>query len=49
MKKFRIYYIKNGAKLTKLIYAETLQEAKKMIKGMQLLMIREIDTSPEED
>ena len=48
MKTFRVFYIKKGTKLTKLVYADTLQEAKAKFKGMQILQIKEIDTSPEE-
>ena len=49
MKTFRVFYIKKGTKLTKLVYADTLQEAKAKFKGMQILQIKEIDTSPQED
>ena len=49
MKTYRVFYIKNGTKLTKLVYADTLPEAKAKFKGMQILLIHEIDTSPEED
>lgn len=49
MKTYRVFYIKNGTKLTKLVYADTLPEVKAKFKGMQILQIKEIDTSPEED
>jgi hypothetical protein len=48
MKTYRVFYIKNGAKLTKLVYADSKPEAKAKFKGMQILLIHEIDTSPEE-
>lgn len=49
MKTYRVYYIKNGEKLTKLVYADTKAEVKEKLKGMQILLIKEIDTSPQED
>lgn len=49
MKKYRVYFIKNGIKLTKLVYADSMLEVNDMFKGINILFIKEIDPLPLED
>lgn len=49
MKKYRIYFIKNGIKLTKLVNAESMTEVFSMFKGVNILLVKEIDSLPLED
>lgn len=48
MRQFRVYFIKNGIKLTKLVYADSLLQVFEMFKDLDILMVREID-NPEFD
>ena len=47
MKCYRIFYIKNGIKLTKLVYAISLLEARKDFEQYIILSVAQIDQEPE--
>jgi hypothetical protein len=47
MKTYRVFFIKNGIKLTKLVYAESMIEIISMFKNMEILLIKEIDDLPQ--
>lgn len=49
MKTYRVFFIKNGIKLTKLVYAESMIEVIGMFKNMEILLIKEIDDLPQGD
>ena len=49
MKTYRIFFIKNGIKLTKLVYAESMIEVINAFKDMEILLIKEIDDLPQGD
>ena len=49
MKCFRVYFKKDGINLTKLVYAESLFEVLTKFKGMDIIMIKELDVLPEGD
>jgi hypothetical protein len=49
MKTYRVYFKKNGIKLTKLVYADSLLDAIKMFEGIEIIDIKEIDKVQEED
>lgn len=49
MKKYRVYFIKNGIKLTKLVHADSMTDLLSMFKGVDILLIKEIDLLPLED
>jgi hypothetical protein len=48
MRQFRVYFRKNGIKLTKLVYAESLLDIFKMFEEVDIILIQEID-APEPD
>jgi hypothetical protein len=45
MKCYRVFYIKNGMKLTKLVHAISSLEARKMFEDYVILSVVEIDQS----
>jgi hypothetical protein len=49
MKIYRVYFIRDGIKKTKLVDAESPYEAKKMkcFIGVHFVLIREVDMAPE--
>jgi hypothetical protein len=49
MRCFRVYFKKNGINLTKLVYAESLLEVLNQFKGIDVLMVKEIDMLPDGD
>ena len=49
MKTYRVFFIKNGIKLTKLVYAESMIEVINAFKNMEILLIKEIDDLPQGD
>ena len=49
MKQYRIYFIRDDKRLTKLVYAETFSEVKKMFRGTTIVRICQIDSPQEED
>ena len=49
MRCFRVYFKKNGINLTKLVYAESLLEVLNQFKGVDVLMVKEIDMLPDGD
>jgi hypothetical protein len=49
MRCFRVYFKKNGINLTKLVYAESLLEVLNQFKGIDVLMVKEIDLLPDGD
>jgi hypothetical protein len=49
MKAYRVYFKKNGINLTKLVYAESLLEVLNQFKGVDVLMVKEIDMLPDGD
>jgi hypothetical protein len=44
-----VYFKKNGINLTKLVYAESLLEVLNQFKGMDVIMVKEIDLLPDGD
>jgi hypothetical protein len=49
MRAYRVYFKKNGINLTKLVYAESLLEVLNQFKGIDVLMVKEIDMLPDGD
>lgn len=49
MKAYRIFFVKDGINMTKLVYAETMYEVIDMFKDMEIAFIKEIDLLPEGD
>ena len=49
MRAYRVYFKKNGINLTKLVYAESLLEVLNQFKGMDVIMVKEIDLLPDGD
>jgi hypothetical protein len=49
MKAYRVFFIKNGINLTKLVYAESMADVIVMFKGMDISFIKEIDLLPQGD
>jgi len=49
MKAYRVYFKKNGINLTKMVYAESLLEVLNQFKGIDVLMVKEIDVLPDGD
>jgi hypothetical protein len=49
MKAYRVYFKKNGINLTKLVYAESLLEVLNQFKGIEVLVVKEIDMLPDGD
>ena len=49
MKAYRVYFKKNGINLTKLVYAESLLEVLNQFKGIEVVMVKEVDMLPEGD
>jgi len=49
MRTYRVFFIKNGIKLTKLVYAESMSEVINAFKDMEILLIKEIDVLPQGD
>jgi hypothetical protein len=49
MKKYRVYFKKNGINLTKLVYAESVFDVTQMFEGSIIIQIKEIDPLPLED
>ena len=49
MRAYRVYFKKNGINLTKLVYAESLLEVLNQFKGLEVIMIKELDLLPEGD
>jgi hypothetical protein len=47
MRAYRVYFKKNGINLTKLVYAESLLEVLNQFKGMEVVMVKEIDLLPD--
>ena len=46
MRAYRVYFKKNGINLTKLVYAESLLEVINQFKGLEVMMIKELDLLP---
>lgn len=46
MKSYRVFFRKNGINLTKLVYAESLLEVINQFKGLEVIMIKELDLLP---
>jgi hypothetical protein len=46
MKAYRVFFKKNGINLTKLVYAESLLEVINQFKGIEVMMIKELDLLP---
>ena len=49
MRCFRVYFKKNGINLTKLVYAESLLEVLNQFKGIDVVMVKEVDMLPDGD
>lgn len=49
MRSFRVYFKKNGINLTKLVYAESLLEVLNQFKGIDVIMVKEVDMLPNGD
>lgn len=49
MKAYRVYFKKNGINLTKLVYAESLLDVLNQFKGIEVVMVKEVDMLPEGD
>ena len=49
MRAYRVYFKKNGINLTKLVYAESLLEVLNQFKGIEVIMVKEVDMLPEGD
>ena len=49
MRTYRVFFIKNGIKLTKLVYAESMIDVINVFKDMEILLIKEIDDLPQGD
>jgi len=49
MKAYRIYFIKNGINLTKLVYAESMSEILFKFKDLDIILVKEIDMLPDGD
>jgi hypothetical protein len=49
MRAFRVYFKKNGINLTKLVYAESLLEVLNQFKGIDVVMVKEVDMLPDGD
>jgi len=49
MKSYRVYFKKDGINLTKLVYAESLLEVLNQFKGLDVIMVKEIDMLPNGD
>jgi len=47
VKAYRVYFKKNGINLTKLVYAESMSEIYIQFKGLDIIMIKEIDMLPD--
>jgi hypothetical protein len=47
MKAYRIYFKKNGINLTKLVYAESMSEIYIQFKGLDIIMVKQIDMLPD--
>ena len=46
MRAYRVFFKKNGINLTKLVYAESLLEVINQFKGLEVMMIKELDLLP---
>jgi hypothetical protein len=49
VKAYRVYFKKNGINLTKLVYAESMAEIYIQFKGLDIIMIKQIDMLPDGD
>jgi hypothetical protein len=49
VKAYRVYFKKNGINLTKLVYAESLLEVLNQFKGIDVIMVKEVDMLPDGD
>jgi hypothetical protein len=49
VKAYRVYFKKNGINLTKLVYAESLLDVLNQFKGIEVVMVKEVDMLPEGD
>jgi hypothetical protein len=49
VKAYRVYFKKNGINLTKLVYAESMSEIYIQFKGLDIIMIKQIDLLPDGD
>lgn len=49
MKLYRVYFKKDNINLTKLIYADSVSDIFIKFKGMEIVLIKEIDIAPEQD
>ena len=49
MRTFRVFFVKDGVNLTKLVYAESMYDVIDMFKDMEIAFIKEIDLLPEGD
>ena len=49
MKVYRVYFKKNGINLTKLVYADSVSDIYIKFKGMDIVLIKEIDVLPQSD
>jgi hypothetical protein len=49
MRAYRVYFKKNGINLTKLVYAESLLEVLNQFKGLDVVMVKELDLLPDGD
>lgn len=47
MKAYRVYFKKNGINLTKLVYAESMSEIYIKFKGLDIIMVKQIDMLPD--
>lgn len=47
MKAYRVYFKKNGINLTKLVYAESMTEIYIQFKGLDIIMVKQIDMLPD--
>lgn len=47
MKAYRVYFKKNGINLTKLVYAESMTEIFIQFKGLDIIMVKQIDMLPD--
>jgi hypothetical protein len=49
MRAFRVFFVKDGVNMTKLVYAESMYDVIHMFKEMEIAFIKEIDLLPEGD
>jgi hypothetical protein len=49
MKTYRIFFVKNGIKMTKLVYSISISDVLQKYKDLQILSVIQIDLAPPED